>query len=355
MPRVRSPQHIPGAPASVDAITTSDYQRDRRLPALDWVGRPEVVAGLFVLGMLVVSPSVQQWSPVALQAWSTIFLAMVLQAVTFLVFGVIVFAGLGYVLTDKLLDRVLARPASAGVPVAGLARLALQGCEYAAVPVTDNLIRRGVPAPVALTFMLSAPAINPTVIVSTAIAFQAHLAMVPARIGTSFLLAVVVGWVVAWRGGKLAIEHLVGTRAQHDGTSVLANIRHDFLHAVGFLILGAAVAASVSTFLPRSWMDAATSSVLIEVLFLAAIAFLVAACSESDAFLAASFTVFSPVAQLAFLVVGPAMDVKLASMEAGQFGTSFAVRFVPLVIGTGIALSLLVGWVVLSGRAPRRC
>jgi uncharacterized membrane protein YraQ (UPF0718 family) len=302
---------------------------------------------LFVLGLLTVSPAVQGWSPVALQAWSTIFLAMVLQAVPFLVFGVLLSAGLGFVLTDKVLDRVLARPVAAGVPVAGLAGLALPGCECAAVPVTENLIRRGVPAPVALTFMLSAPAINPTVIVSTAIAFQASLQMVPARIGASFLVAIIVGWVVAWRKGPLAVEHLLGTRRDHDNAHLLETVRHDFLHAVGFLILGAGVAASVSTFLPRSVMDAATSSLLVEVLFLAAIAFLVAACSESDAFLAASFTAFSPTAQLTFLVVGPAMDVKLASMEAGQLGTAFAMRFVPLVIGTAVVVSVLVGWVIL--------
>ena len=86
---------------------------------------------------------------------------------------------------------------------------------------------------------------------------------------------------------------------------------------------------------------------MVEVLFLAAIAFRVAACSESDASVAASFTAFSPTAQLTFLVVGPAMDVKLASMEAGQLGTAFALRFVPLVIGTAVAVSVLVGWVIL--------
>lgn len=314
---------------------------------LDQVARPEVVAGLLVLTLLAVAPAVQDWSPEALQAWSTIFLAMILQALPFLVFGVLVSAGLGFVLTDKVLDRVLARGVVAGVPVAGLAGLALPGCECAAVPVTENLIRRGIPAPVALTFMLSAPAINPTVVVSTAIAFQASLEMVPARIGASFLVAIVVGWIVAWRRGPLAVEHLLGTRRGHDAATVLDTVRHDFLHAVGFLILGGVVAASVSTFLPRSVLDAMTSTLLVQVLFLAAIAFLVAACSESDAFLAASFTAFSPTAQLTFMVVGPAMDVKLASMEAGQLGTAFAVRFVPLVVAVAVGMSLLVGWVLL--------
>ena len=83
------------------------------------------------------------------------------------------------------------------------------------------------------------------------------------------------------------------------------------------------------------------------VLTLAAFAFLVALCSESDAFVAASFTAFSDTAKLAFLVVGPAMDVKLATMEAGTFGGAFARQFVPVVIGTAILSAVVIGWWLL--------
>ena len=48
-----------------------------------------------------------------------------------------------------------------------------------------------------------------------------------------------------------------------------------------------------------------------------------------------------------FLVVGPAMDVKLASMEAGYFGGAFARQFVPVVVGVAVAVASLVGWWLL--------
>ena len=53
---------------------------------------------------------------------------------------------------------------------------------------------------------------------------------------------------------------------------------------------------------------------------LAVLAVLLCVCSEADAFVAASLTGFSPTARLAFMVVGPMVDVKLVALQAGTFG-----------------------------------
>lgn len=83
------------------------------------------------------------------------------------------------------------------------------------------------------------------------------------------------------------------------------------------------------------------------VLTLAVLAFVAALCSESDAFVAASLTAFSNTAKLVFLVVGPAMDIKLAAMESGQFGARFARQFVPVVLAVAVLTAVLVGRVLL--------
>ena len=62
------------------------------------------------------------------------------------------------------------RPALA-VPVAAVAGAALPGCECGSVPIAGRLVSRGVPPAAASTFLLSAPAINPVVLVATAVAF----------------------------------------------------------------------------------------------------------------------------------------------------------------------------------------
>ena len=126
-----------------------------------------------------------------------------------------------------------------------------------------------------------------------------------------------------------------------------ATARHDFVHASGFLVLGAMVAAAVNTMVPRAFIDTLAGQAVLAVGTMALFAFVMALCSESDAFVAASLTAFSDTAKLVFLVVGPAMDVKLASMEAGYFGGAFARQFVPVVVGVAVAVASLVGWWLL--------
>ena len=60
-----------------------------------------------------------------------------------------------------------------------------------------------------------------------------------------------------------------------------------------------------------------------------------------------SFTAFSPTARLAFLVVGPMVDLKLIALQGGTFGSSFAVRFAPLTLAVAITSASVVGWVLL--------
>jgi uncharacterized membrane protein YraQ (UPF0718 family) len=85
----------------------------------------------------------------------------------------------------------------------------------------------------------------------------------------------------------------------------------------------------------------------LSVLALAGLAVLMAICSEADAFVAASLTQFSLTSPLAFMVVGPMVDVKLIALQAGTFGSRFAIRFAPLTLAAAVGSSILVGWWLL--------
>ena len=65
------------------------------------------------------------------------------------------------------------------------------------------------------------------------------------------------------------------------------------------------------------------------VITMALLAVVLALCSEADAFVASSLTMLPLVPRLVFLVVGPAVDVKLFAMQTGMFGRVFAARFAP--------------------------
>jgi uncharacterized membrane protein YraQ (UPF0718 family) len=312
-------------------------------------GQPEIVALLVlvtVIGGQWIAPYLE--TP-TLQTWSTIFVAIVIQSVPFLVGGVLLSAVISILLSERVLSRVVPRSPVLGVPVAGVAGIGLPGCECAAVPIAGSLMRRGVAPAVALTFLLAAPAVNPAVLVSTAVAFPGQPMMVVARFVASLATAVLVGWWCLSRGARLPI---LSRRIKYDehasaGDRFVATVRHDFLHAAGFLVIGAILAAAVNTMVPREIVDTLAGQAVLGVLTLALFAFVVALCSESDAFVAASFTAFSDTAKLVFMVVGPAMDVKLAAMEAGQFGGAFARQFVPVVIGVAVLCASLTGWWLL--------
>ena len=125
------------------------------------------------------------------------------------------------------------------------------------------------------------------------------------------------------------------------------SIRHDTVHAGGFLVVGGLTAAVLNVTVPRSWLNTVADQPVLAVLTLAVLAVVLSICSEADAFVAASLTQFSLTARLAFLVVGPMIDVKLFAMQAGTFGRGFALRFGPATFAMAIAVSVVIGAVLL--------
>lgn len=319
----------------------------RRAPeaqVLPWVFA--ALVGFLMLGSVVLSPLL---TAPALRTWSTIFVAICVQAIPFLVLGVAVSATITAFVPPSFWSRALPRRPYAAVPVAGVAGIVLPGCECASVPVAAGLMARGVTPSAALAFLLASPAINPVVLVATAVAFPGQPLMVVARFAASLIVAVLAGWI--WQALGLPGLLRPPSRAPHDGesrwASFLSAIRHDFLHAGGFLVIGALAAATLNVAAPRAWMAAVSDNPWLAVLVLALLAVILSICSEADAFVAASLTSFSPTAKLAFMVVGPMVDLKLIALQAGTFGRSFALRFAPLTFALAIAMSVLTGWMIL--------
>ncbi|MGW2642912.1 permease [Streptomyces sp. NPDC001348] len=284
-----------------------------------------------------------------MQSWMTVFVAVVVQALPFLALGVLLSAAIAVFVPPAFFARALpSRPALA-VPVAGMAGAVLPGCECASVPVAGALVRRGVTPAAAIAFLLSAPAINPIVLTATAVAFPRDPEMVLARFAGSLLVACVMGWLWQRVGRTDWIRQ--PAHAPHEGQSkgeaFWGSVRHDMMHAGGFLVLGAMAAATLKAVAPASWLRTAAGNPAVAVLALAVLAVLLSICSEADAFVAASLTQFSLTAKLAFLVVGPMIDLKLFAMQAGTFGRGFAVRFAPATFALAIAGAVLTSAVLL--------
>jgi hypothetical protein len=217
------------------------------------------------------------------------------------------------------------------------------------VPVAGGLMARGVAPAAALTFLLAAPAINPVVLVATAVAFPGHPEMAAARFVASLVVSVLAGWLWLRFGRGEWLRVPARPPAEHGGkwASFAETMRHDLVHAGGFLVVGGMTAATMNVIVPAGWVSGVAGIPVVSVLTLALLALLLSICSEADAFVAASLTQFSPTARLTFMVVGPMVDLKLIALQAGTFGPRFAVRFMPMTFVLAIGVSALVAWGML--------
>ena len=179
------------------------------------------------------------------------------------------------------------------------------------------------------------------VIVSTFVAYRGREFMWPmvfGRIGLGLVTAIAVGWVV---GDKTKKQLLRASRPdEHDHkdahgsrwSALFGHISNDFLFMGRYLVLGAGAAAALQTFVPQSVLGSIADTPVVSLLAMMALAAMLSICSESDAFVAASFVQFGLAGQLAFLAFGPMVDMKLGFIYAGTFSWSFF-RTVVIVVG----------------------
>jgi uncharacterized membrane protein YraQ (UPF0718 family) len=199
--------------------------------------------------------------------------------------------------------------------------------------------------------MLAAPIVNPVVLASTLVAYRGRdvmWTMVAGRAGLGFLVALAVGWTVSGLNVTQFLRDEPGTRPSHshsEGSRPARFFEHlagDFIFMGRFLVVGAAAAALLQTVVPQSIVSRVADAPVVNLLALMALAFVLSLCSESDAFVAASFVQFGVGAQLAFLVFGPLVDTKLAVLYSATFQRGFFRTLVVVTAAVTLAGTLWI-------------
>ena len=276
---------------------------------------------------------------------TTVFCGVFVQALPFLVLGVVLSGLIAAFVNAERLSRWLPRRPALAIAVAGVGGAALPGCECGSVPVARRLFGAGASSrrvgAAALTFMLSAPAINPVVLVATAVAFPGAPAMVLARCVASLTTAVVMGmlWLRfgrdEWVTRSLPTPH---DTAASRWTVFTEAARHDFLQAASYLVLGAAAAATLRVLVPAWLFQHLAGHLVVGVLTMALLAVVLALCSEADAFVAASLTMLPGVYVIAGggfavsgngSVAGTGIFIARPGRHCSGGGTSSFLRIIP--------------------------
>ncbi|OQX11687.1 MAG: hypothetical protein BWK76_18840 [Desulfobulbaceae bacterium A2] len=305
-----------------------------------------------------------------------VFVAIILEALPFMLLGALVGGIFETFVSRERMASILPRQGWLTVCLAAGMGIVFPVCECAVVPVVRRLARKGLPPGAAVAYLLGAPIINPVVAASTALAYRFDWRVVGLRLALGYGIAVVLGLLldrIARRGSIFAAGLNEDDHALHgdsccpstcgchgaatggdQGPALIAGdrldallvrlgqvFRHaaeDFLAVGHYLVIGAFVAALAQTYLDRTLVLRLSEVPLASTLFMMLLAILLNLCSESDAFIAASFSVMLPLsAQLAFMLTGPMFDLKLLLMYQGLFR-----RRIILLLSALILLAVLL-------------
>ncbi len=290
-----------------------------------------------------------------LQNFLLVFSSLLIEAIPFILLGALVSALIEVFVPGRWLEKLTLLPRPLQLPAAAVTGFAFPVCECGSVPVARRLAAKGLSPAAAVTFMLASPILNPIVLASTFVAYRGRDSLWPmllGRAGLGLLAAVAVGWVVAGRGRSELVKPRGDDRSHDHGgpsrtSSFFGHLAGDFVFMGRYLVIGAAVAATLQTFVPQSVIGSVAGTPVVDLIAMMGLAFVLSLCSESDAFVAASFVEFSVGAQLAFLVFGPMVDTKLGFLYSATFTRGFFRTVVVVVAAVTLAGTL---WIeVLAG------
>ncbi len=291
----------------------------------------------------------------------TLFLSLLVEAMPFLLLGVLFSSALLLFIDENKLISILPRNPFLGALIGSCIGFLFPVCECGNVPVARRLLLQGAPTSVAIGFLLAAPTINPIVIWSTWIAFRDQPEIVFLRVLFSLIIATIVGWVfsstqdikhllqpsllkaqiipsyqvekdtpmllqsgtflLGTSGGTIKMDNtffmsnsagVINKRRPLDKLNLmLENTLQELKELGAVLVMGSAIAAIIQVAAPRDLILALGQGPITSIIAMMILAGLVSICSTVDSFFALSFAAsFTSGSLLSFLVFGPMIDIK---------------------------------------------
>lgn len=319
-----------------------------------------------------------------------VFLGTYLQALPFLLLGILLSSAIQVFIPGDLLQRIFPKNLLGGMVFGVLGGFILPICDCASIPVFRSLVRKGVPLPAAVTFMISAPIINPVVLLSTYYAFGGNPRIMLARMGFGIVCSVLIGLLFV-REKKSVFKTKAGStcacchththqdsttgcgndhckHADHEGSDtegmsiniqaqtvnvttasnhghghvhshkhvdglrilmsdLVTHFREEFFEVAKYLLIGIGVSTVLQMVLGKSIQSMRLDSLIIGMLVMMSLAFLLSLCSSSDAVVGKNMGASLPMgAVMAFLVFGPMMDIKNLILMSASFTRRFIIK-----------------------------
>jgi len=316
---------------------------------------------IFALPRLLVGGTLAPWND-RLSTFATIFLGIFLEAAPFLFLGALASGMVEVFVNRDSLVALMPRNALLSALAGSGLGLVFPVCDCGTVPLARRLLRKGFPVPAGIAFLLSAPVLNPIVIIATGTAFGFGRVLL-LRVGLTVLIALITGvvfsvsktpWEIlrptAWINKEEVDPHFdQKSKGLPDKLRQVFLICTDEFFDIGrFLVIGSLLAAGMQTFIPQSVLLSIGTGPLTSVLVMVSLAILLSICSTVDAFVALGFaSTFSTGSILAFLIFGPMVDIKTTFLLFHVFRkrTVMYLILLPLLLSilSGLIINLFIG------------
>jgi hypothetical protein len=307
----------------------------------------------------------------------TLFFSLLVEALPFLLLGVLFSSVLLLFVDEQKLLSIVPRNAVLAALVGSLIGFMFPVCECGNIPVARRLLMKGAPTAVAIGYLLAAPTVNPIVFWATWVAFRDQPEIVFLRVIFTLVVAVTVAVVFSTQKDMRpfvqdSLARIMGAPEKPSGPSqnlpnrldtaaevspllqsgsflmqssgqvlqlnappaktlalvaeapkplgtrlrlMVDNMVLEMRELGAVLILGSAIAAFVQVAIPREVVLNLGQGPITSIVAMMALAWVVSICSTVDSFFALSFaSTFTSGALLAFLVFGPMIDLKNISL-----------------------------------------
>ncbi|MBB6452364.1 hypothetical protein HNQ94_000809 [Salirhabdus euzebyi] len=313
-----------------------------------------ILVGL-AISMITLGNTIENWFSVssAFQNLNTIFLSILIEAVPFVLIGVLIAGFIQIFITEEHIQKWIPKNKFLAVTMSCVVGAAFPACECGIVPIVRRLIAKGVPIYAGIGFLLTGPLINPIVIFSTYMAFGNDFKIAAMRMILGFAIAMIIALIISLfvKGNQLkpsALHANANTNKEHHKQKfsqkiwgMLTHSVDEFFDMVKYLIIGAFLAAAVQVYVSSETLLGIGTGVVSSTLVMMGLAYVLSLCSEADAFIGASFrNLFPTTAIMGFLIYGPMIDLKNTFMMLSVFKARFVFFFVALV--TIVVLSVLI-------------
>jgi uncharacterized membrane protein YraQ (UPF0718 family) len=304
------------------------------------------------------------------QNFKTIFISIILEALPFILLGVLISSLLQTFVSEQTITRIIPKNPFLAILFACLIGIIFPVCECGMIPIVRRLIKKGMPVYVAVVFILAGPILNPIVYAATFMAFRSRPEIAYSRMALAFVVASFIGLVIyrfvtnnpMREAARIVHEHDHSHTHNHDHSheqshdqdhdhghkhnnklfGTLGHASDEFFEMGKYLMFGSLITAVIQTLMARESLVSIGQDGLGSHLFMMGFAYILSLCSTSDAFVASSFiNTFTTGSLLTFLVFGPMLDFKGTLMLLSVFKTKFVLILMGLIVVTVLVSSMI--------------